>query len=105
MLSVVVRHCKLDVNVADWKVTTVGEKDEVSDDGQVITHTPGVKTVHIYLKGEAALDDHTLKCLVNTIDSISYVKYIKLYMNGAPVAIEGKCPDEGFINFHIAKAE
>jgi len=105
LLSPFFKHCGIDVTVADWKTTTVGEKDEISDDGKVITHTPGVKTVHIYLVGEEMLDDHTLKCLVNTIDSISYVKYIKLYYNGEPVAIEGKCPEEGFVNFHVDKAE
>lgn len=105
LLAPFFEHCKLDVNMVDWKMTTVGEKDEVSADGQVVTHTPGVKTVHIYLEGNETLDDHTLKCLVNTIDSISYVKYIKIYHNGAPVAIDGECPTEGFINFHVNKAE
>ena len=98
-------HCGLEVTVANWEMTTEGEKTEVSADGQTVTHTPGTKTVHIYLEGEAELDDHTLKCLVNTIDSISYVRYIKLYMNGAPVAIEGECPAEGFVNFHVNRSE
>lgn len=95
-------HIGTDTSVAEWKLTETDGKTEVSADGNFVTHTPSVKTVHIYLEGEDALDDHTLKCLVNTIDSISYVRYIKLYMNGEPVAIEGKCPAEGFVNFHIA---
>ena len=105
LLAPFFEHCALDVTVADWKLTETGEKTEVSEDGQFVTHTPGVKTVHIYLEGEEELDDHTLKCLVNTIDSISYVRYIKLYMNGEPVAIDGKCPEEGFVNFHVTKTE
>ena len=94
-------HCELEVAVADWKLTETDAKTEVSADGQVVTHTPGQKTLHLYLEGEAVMDDHTLKCLVNTIDSISYVRYIKLYYNGEPVAIDGKCPEEGFVNFHV----
>ena len=74
-------------------------------DGQTVTHTPGIKTLHLYFEGDAVLEDHTLKCLVNTIDSISYVKYIKLYYNGAPVSIEGNCPEEGFINFNVNTSE
>lgn len=103
LLAPFFEHCGLDVTVAEWKMTETGAKTE--SDGQTVTHTPGVKTVHIYLEGEEKLDDHTLKCLVNTIDSISYVKYIKLYMNGEPVAIDGICPEEGFVNFHVTKAE
>jgi len=103
LLAPFFEHCRLDVTVADWETTTVGEKTE--SDGQVVTHTPGVKTVHIYLEGKDMPDDHTLKCLVNTIDSISYVRYIKLYMNGEPISIEGKCPEEGLVNFHVTKAE
>ena len=105
LLAPFFEHSKLDISVTDWKLTETDAKTEVSPDGQTVTHTPGVKTVHIYLEGEAALDDHTLKCLVNTIDSITYARYIKLYYNEAPVAIEGKCPEEGFVNFHITKAE
>ncbi len=105
LLAPFFEHCALDITVTKWEMTTVGEKNEVSPDGQVITHTPGVKTLHLYFEGEPLLDDHTLKCLVNTIDSISYVKYIKLYYNGEPVAIEGKCPEEGFVNFKLDTAE
>jgi hypothetical protein len=96
-LAIFFEHCELDVVVANWELTIEGEKTE--SDGQTVTHTPGVKTIHIYLEGEDTLDDHTLKCLVNTIDSLTYARYIKLYYNGAPVAIEGACPEEGFINF------
>ena len=103
LLAPFFEHCGLEVTVAEWKMTETDAKTE--SDGQTVTHTPGVKTVHIYLEGEATLDDHTLKCLVNTIDSISYVRYIKLYMNGEPVAIDGVCPEEGFVNFSINTAE
>ncbi|MBQ9745739.1 MAG: hypothetical protein IJW21_02830 [Clostridia bacterium] len=105
LLAPFFEHCGLDVTVANWKLTETDANTEVSPDGQVVTHTPGVKTVHIYLERTAVLDDQTLKCLVNTSDSISYVRYIKLYMNGEPVAIDGECPEEGFVNFNFVKAE
>ncbi len=92
-------HCELDVRVVDWKITAPGEKTEISEDGETVTYTPGAKTLTLYFEGTAALDDHTLKCLVNTIDSISYLKYHKLVYNGVPVAIEGECPEEGFKQF------
>ncbi len=99
LLAPFFEHCELDVRVTDWKVTAPGEKTEVSADGQTVTYTPGSKTLTLYFEGTAELDDHTLKCLVNTIDSISYVKHHKLVYNGAPVAIDGECPEEGFTNF------
>ena len=98
LLAPFFEHCALDVSVANWELTVEGEKTE--SDGQTVTHTPGVKTLHLYFEGGELPDAHTLKCLVNTIDSITYAKYIKLYWNGAPVAIDGVCPEEGFINFH-----
>jgi hypothetical protein len=95
-------HCDINVTVSNWNLTTSGESTVDNGNGTV-THTLGVKTLTIYLTGphDLVLDDHTLKCLVNTIDSITYAKYIKLEYNGAPVSIEGKCPAEGFTNFHI----
>ena len=101
LLAPFFEHCGIDVKVADWKLTETDAHTQVSPDGKFVTHTPGVKTVHIYLEGEAVLDDHTLKCLVNTIDSITYARYIKLYYNGTTVSIEGKCPEEGFVNFKV----
>ena len=98
LLAPFFEHCALDVTVANWELTVEGEKTE--SDGQTVTHTPGTKTLHLYFEGGDIPDDHTLKCLVNTIDSITYARYIKLYWNGAPVAIEGKCPEQGFVNFH-----
>jgi hypothetical protein len=103
LLAPFFEHCGLDVSVAEWKLTETGAKTET--DGEVVTHTPGVKTLHLYFESEEVLDDHTLKCLVNTIDSISYVRYIKLYHNGEPVAIDGNCPEEGFVNFRIDAKE
>ena len=105
LLAPFFEHCNLDVTVAKWELATVGEKTEVSPDGQTVTHTPGVKTLHIYFEGEAELDDHTLKCLVNTINSISYVKYVKLYYNNTLVSIDGVCPEEGFTNFNVNATE
>lgn len=99
LLAPFFEHCGTDVRAVDWKLDTVGEKTEVSDDGQIVTHTPGVKTLTIYLEGTAELDDHTLKCLVNTLDSISYVKYFKIVYGGKYVSIDGKCPEEGFTRF------
>ena len=92
--------CKLDVTVTDWKLDKKGEQTVVSPDGKTVTHIIGVTTVSIMLEGTATLDDHTLRCLVNTIDSITYAQYIKLYYNGEAVSIDGKCPEEGFVNFH-----
>ena len=99
LLAPFFEHCALDVTVADWKLSTSGEKTEISEDGKTVTHTPGSKTLTLYFEGTAKMDDHTLKCLVNTIDSISYVEYIKLVYNGEPVSIDGECPAEGFTNF------
>jgi hypothetical protein len=36
---------------------------------------------------------------VNTLDSISYVKYFKIVYGGKYVSIDGKCPEEGFTRF------
>ncbi len=99
LLAPFFEHCGLDVRVVDWKITAPGEKTEISEDGETVTYTPGAKTLTLYFEGTAKLDDHTLKCLVNTIDSISYLKYHKLVYNGVPVSIEGKCPEEGFTSF------
>jgi hypothetical protein len=99
LLAPFFEHCKLGVSVTDWKLSTTGEKTEISEDGKTVTHTPGSKTLTLYFEGTAKMDDHTLKCLVNTIDSISYVEYIKLVYNGEPVSIDGECPEEGFTNF------
>ncbi len=99
LLAPFFEHCALDVSVTDWKLDTTGEKDEISADGNVITHTVGVQTLTLYFEGTAELDDHTLKCLVNTIDSISYVHYIKLVYNGTSVSIDGECPEQGFTSF------
>lgn len=93
-------YCELDVTVTDWRLDKTGEQTVVSPDGKTVTHTPGVATINIMMEGTEVLDDHTLKCLVNTIDSISYAQYIKLYYNGEAVSIEGNCPEEGFTNFH-----
>lgn len=101
LLAPFFKHCELDVSVVDWKLSTSGEKTEVSEDGQFVTHTPGSNTLTLFFEGTAELDDHTLKCLVNTIDSISYVQYIKLVYNGEPVAIDGECPEQGFTNFKV----
>lgn len=99
LLAPFFEHCELDVTVKETKVTQTEAKTE--SDGVLVTHTPSIKTIHIYLEGEETLDDHTLKCLVNTIDSISYAQYIKLYYNNEPVAIDGECPERGFSNFRI----
>ncbi len=99
LLAPFFEHCALDVYVTDWKLATSGEKTEISEDDKFVTHTPGSNTLTLFFEGTAKMDDYTLKCLVNTIDSISYVKYIKLVYNGEPVAIDGKCPAEGFTNF------
>lgn len=98
-------HCKLNITVADSKVTTTGTSTQTSPDGQMVTHTFGITTLHLYLESEEVLDDHTLKCLVNTVGSITYAKYIKLYHNGEPVAINGKCPEEGFLNHKFDTAK
>jgi hypothetical protein len=102
LLAPFFEHCKNDVKAIDWKLDTVGEKTEVSDDGNFVTHTLGVKTLTIYLDGTAELDDHTLKCLVNTLNSISYVKYFKIVYGGEYVSIDGKCPEEGFTQFGVS---
>ncbi len=104
-LAIFFEHCGLDVTVTNWETTTTGASTQTSPDGKLVTHTFGTTTLYLYLEGEPALDDHTLKCLVNTIDSITYARYIKLYYNSEPVAIEGKCPEEGFVNFKLDTAE
>jgi hypothetical protein len=98
LLAPFFEHCKLDVAVVKWETTTEGESTQLSPDGKVVTHIPGTKTLHLYLESNELLDDRTLECLVNTAGSISYAKYIKLYHNSEPVAINGECPEEGFTN-------
>ena len=100
-LAIFFEHCELDVTVTNWETDTIGASTQTSPDGKLVTHTFGTTTLYLYFEGEDVLDDHTLKCLVNTIDSITYANYIKLYYNGEPVAIEGKCPEKGFVNFSL----
>ena len=103
LLAPFFEHCKLDIEATSWKISTTNSVTVDNGNGTV-THTPGVKTLTIYLTGpeDITLDDRTLKCLVNTIDSISYVKYVKLNYNGNPVSIDGKCPEEGFSAFKFS---
>lgn len=89
--------------VVDSKVETEGEKTEYSEfQGQtIVTHTVGKRTLTLYLEGTADLDDFTLKCLVNTLDSISYADYFKISYNGELLAIDGEIPESGFTKFDI----
>lgn len=90
------------VTVVDSKVTDTSTTEYHTFQGMdLVGHTVGTKTLTLTLEGTATLDDFTLKCLVNTLDSISYADYFKIIYNGNFVAIDGKTPEQGFTKFDI----
>ncbi len=93
------------ITVVDSKVED-GSKTEYSDFGgeTIVTHTPA-KTLILTLEGEAELSEDVKKCLINTLDTLSYCRYFKVIYNGEHISIDGETPENGFTKFELNAEE
>lgn len=93
------------ITVLDSKVED-SSKTEYSDFGgeTIVTHTPA-KTLILTLEGNNEFSEDVKKCLINTLDDISYCKYFKVIYNGEYISIDGETPENGFARFELNAEE
>lgn len=93
-----------DVTLDSVETDTVDGTEKSNGDGTV-SYMVGYSTAYIYLEGETSADE-VFVGLVNTVNNSTVIadgfyRYVKLYLNGEAVSINGDCPEEGFENFDI----
>ena len=95
-----------DITVVDSTVDDSSKTEYSEFEGEgVVTHTAGVKTLILTIEGEAELSEDVKKCLINTLDGLSYCKYFKVIYNGELISIDGETPENGFAKFELNAEE
>ena len=101
-IQIFFKYCYIkNISLISSKVDDVSVTEYKEYGGEtVVSYTP-VKILTLTLEGDTELSEDVKKCLINTLDGISYCKYFKVIYNGEYISIDGETPENGFTEFEL----
>jgi hypothetical protein len=101
-IQIFFKYCYIkNVSLISSKVDDISVTEYKEYDGEtVISYTPS-RILTLTLEGSTELSENVKKCLINTLDGISYCEYFKVIYNGEYISIDGETPENGFTKFEL----